>query len=106
MRASSSSGPEPSPSRGRVCHISRSTGWIDPNRPRRPISEVNLLAVALGSPVWTLGTAWESVFHSLIPRDVEKAYRKASAGLPLRDEEVARLRAVAERLQVELDVRD
>ncbi len=97
--------PAPAPRR-KVCYLSRARGWIDPERPKRPTSEVNLLAVALGSPVWTLGTAWESIFRSLIPPLIEDAYRKATAHVRLTEEEVDRLRTVAERLQVELVVRD
>ena len=67
---------------------------------------MNLLAVYLGSPVWTLGTAWESIFHSLIPPSVERAYRDATARLPLTDEEVDRLREVADHLGVRLEVLD
>lgn len=90
----------------RVCHLSRRRGWIDPDRPRRASSEVNLLAVYLDSPVWTLGTAWESVFRSLIPPTVERAYRKATARVPLTEAEVATLREVAEHLGVRLEVHD
>jgi hypothetical protein len=89
-----------------VCHLSRRRGWIDPASPRRPTSEVNLLAVYLGSPVWTLGTAWESVFRSLIPPSVERAYRNATAHVPLSEAEVAILREVAQRLGVRLEVHD
>ena len=89
-----------------VCYLSRRRGWIDPERSHRPTSEVNLLAVALGAPVWTLGTAWESIFHHLIPPTVEQAYRKAMVRSPLSEEEVQRLREVAERLRIRLEVSD
>lgn len=90
----------------KVCYLSRRRGWIDPERPRRPVAEVNLLAVYLGSPVWTLGTAWESVFHTLIPPAVENAYRAATARVRLSEPEVELLRQVAERLGVRLEIRD
>jgi hypothetical protein len=90
----------------RVCHLSRRRGWIDPEHPRRAISEVNLLAVYLGSPVWTLGTAWESIFGSLIPPRVERAYRNATARNPLTEQDVVLLREVADRLGVRLEVYD
>ncbi len=90
----------------RVCHVSRRKGWLDPSAPRRPTSETNLLAVYLGSPVWTLGTAWESVFRTLIPLSVERAYRKATAHLALTEQDLETLRAVAERLGVRLEVHD
>ena len=90
----------------RVCHLSRRGGWIDPDQPGRAVAEVNLLAVYLGSPVWTLGTAWESVFHGLIPPSVERAYRKATARLALSDDELQVLRSVADRLAVRLEVQD
>ena len=104
--------PEPSEAQSdaspaaRVCHLSRRHGWVDPQRPRRPSSEVNLLAVYLGSPVWTLGTAWESIFRSLIPPSVERAYRNATARLPLTEAEVRLLREVADHLRVRLEVLD
>jgi hypothetical protein len=97
---------EDRPASGRVCYLSRSRGWIDPDRPRRATSEVNLLAIYLGSSVWTLGTAWETVFRSLIPPSIENAYRKAMVRARLSPEEVDRLKAVAERLGVELRVQD
>ena len=97
-------GPGGPPPTRRACYLSRSRGWIDPARPRRATSEVNLLAVALGSPVWTLGTAWETVFRSLIPPRIEEAYRKAMVRARLTEEEVEQLRAVAERLGIELRV--
>jgi hypothetical protein len=90
----------------RICYLSRRRGWTDPARPGRPSSEVNLLAVYLGSPVWTLGTAWESVFRTLVPRAVEEAYRKASAQSRLSEAEVEVLRSVAHRLHVRLEVVD
>ena len=52
----------------KVCYLSRTKGWTDPERPRRPVSEVNLLAIYLGNPVWTLETAWAAVFGTFIPR--------------------------------------
>ncbi len=67
---------------------------------------MNLLAVYLGAPVWTLGTAWETVFRSLIPPSIENAYRKAMVRARLAPEEVERLQAVAERLAIELRVTD
>jgi hypothetical protein len=90
----------------RVCHLSRRRGWIDPFRPRRAASEVNLLAIYLDAPVWTLGTAWESIFRRRIPASVENAYRKATARIPLTEGEVAVLQTVAERLGVRLEVQD
>jgi hypothetical protein len=90
----------------RVCFLSRRRGWIDPARPERPASEVNLLAVYTGFPVWTLGTAWEAIFRSLMPRDVESAYRKATARSRLSDEELVVLRRVADALGVRLEIVD
>ena len=102
---SSESGAAPARSR-RVCYLSRSRGWIDPERPGRPISEVNLLAVALGAPVWTMGTAWESIFHRLIPLPVARAFRTAMVRSRLTEDEVRVLQAAADQLHVELVVRD
>lgn len=90
----------------RICYLSRSRGWVDPDHPRRPASEVNLLAVALGSPVWTMGTAWESIFHRLIPLSVARAFRAAMVRSRLTEEEIQVLRDAAERLRVELVVQD
>jgi hypothetical protein len=90
----------------RICYLSVRRGWIDPEAPRRPTHEVNLLAVYLGSRVWTLGTAWESIFRSLIPPAIERAYRKAMVRSPLSEEDVGRLREVAERLDIDLKVVD
>ena len=90
----------------RICYLSRSRGWIDPDNPRRPTSEVNLLAVALGAPVWTMGTAWESIFHRLIPLPVARAFRSAMVRSRLNEEEVRVLQEAAEQLHVTLDVRD
>lgn len=94
-----------SPSR-KVCYLSRRKGWTDPEQPRRPVSEVNLLAVYLGSPVWTLDTAWAAVFGTLIPLPVARAYRTATARSSLSDREVDVLREVADHLNVELRVLD
>ena len=90
----------------RVCYLSRSRGWIDPENPGRPTSEVNLLAVALGSPVWTMGTAWESIFHRLIPLPIARAFRSAMVRSRLTEEEVRALRDAADRLRVELVVQE
>jgi len=90
----------------KVCFLSRRRGWIDPTRPGRPTYEVNLLAVYLGSSVWTLGTAWESIFRRMIPLEIERPYRKAMARTRLTDEEIGRLRGVAESLRVRLEVVD
>ncbi len=95
-----------STSAARVCYLSRSQGWIDPDHPRRPTSEVNLLAVAIGAPVWTMGTAWESIFHRLIPLPVARAFRAAMVRSRLTEEEVRVLRGAAEQLHVTLEVRD
>ena len=107
MATPSPSGPEsPAPSAPKVCYLSRKKGWTDPDRPRRAVSEVNLLAVYLGSPVWTLETAWAAVFGSLIPLSVARAYRTASSRSRLTDDEVRVLREVADRLRVELRILD
>ncbi|HTT14665.1 MAG TPA: hypothetical protein VMG81_02650 [Thermoplasmata archaeon] len=90
----------------RVCYLSRKRGWIDPGDPRRPTSEVNVLAVALRSRVWTLDTAWASVFNTPVPRHVASAYRRAMSRASLTDEQVTILREVADRLRVELRVVD
>ncbi len=99
--------PEPEPRRDRpVCYLSRSRGWVDPGDPHRPASEVNLLAVALGSKVWTTGTAWESVFRRPIPLEVARAYGAAMARSPVSDRGVELLVRVARALRVELRVID
>ena len=90
----------------RVCHLSRRRGWIDPENPHRPTSEVNLLAIALGSPVWTMGTAWETLFHELIPLPVARAFRSAMVRARLSDDEVRALQGAAERLGIALQVVD
>ncbi len=90
----------------RVCVLSRSRGWIDPDHPHRPTSEVNLLAVATGAPVWSLGTAWKAIFRELMPRSIEDSFRKAMVRARLSDDDVRRLRTVAEHLRIELIVRD
>lgn len=90
----------------RICFLSRSRGWIDPSDPHRPTSEVNLLAIATGAPVWSLGTAWKALFRQLMPPQVEDAYRKAMVRARLSEAEVDRLREVADRLRIELVVRD
>jgi hypothetical protein len=97
----------PAPTRvRRICYLSRSRGWIDPDHPRRPTSEVNLLAVATGAPVWSLGTAWKALFRQLMPTSIEDAFRKAMVRARLTEDEVQRLRTVAEHLSIDLDVRD
>jgi hypothetical protein len=98
--------PAAAPRPRRVCFLSRSRGWIDPDHPSRPTSEVNLLAVATGAPVWSLGTAWKSIFRQLMPPSIEDAYRKAMVRARLSEAEVQRLRTVAEHLRIDLDVRD
>lgn len=90
----------------RVCYLSRHRGWIDPDDPRRPTSEVNLLAVALRSRVWTLDTAWDSIFRSPAPRPFALAFRKAMTRVALSDGEVELMRGVARELGVELVVLD
>ncbi|MGI0054564.1 MAG: hypothetical protein ACREBZ_02440 [Thermoplasmata archaeon] len=79
---------------------------MDPQHPRRAVAEVNLLAVYLGNPVWTLETAWAAVFGNLIPPAVARAYRTATARVPVSESEVHILRDVADRLSVELKVVD
>lgn len=95
--------PASAPAR-KVCYLSRRKGWIDPTQPRRPVSEVNLLAVYLGSPVWTLETAWAAIFGSYMPREIAHAYRTATARVPVSESEVRILQEVADRLSVELRV--
>lgn len=99
-RGASASGPL------RSCYLSRRRGWIDPEHPERPTSEVNLLAVALDSRVWSLGTAWMSLFGTLIPKPVAEAFRKGMARVPISDAEVGLLEDVAVRLHVRLVVTD
>jgi hypothetical protein len=94
------------PASRRTCYLSRRRGWIDPENERRPASEVNLLAIALGSRVWTLDTAWASIFNQPVPRSVAHAYRKAMARTGLSEREIDLLREVAERLRIELVVTD
>ena len=96
----------PSTAPPRVCYLSRARGWIDPDRPRRPTSEVNLLAVALGSPVWTMGTAWESIFHRPMPIPIARAFRSAMVRSRLTEDEVRVLRDAADQLRIELVVQD
>ena len=67
---------------------------------------MNLLAVALGSPVWTMGTAWESIFHRLMPLPVARAFRSAMVRSRLTEEEVQVLRDAADRLRIDLVVQD
>jgi hypothetical protein len=67
---------------------------------------VNLLAVATGAPVWSLGTAWKALFRQLMPAGIEDAFRKAMVRARLTDPEVDRLRDVADRLHIQLIVRD
>jgi hypothetical protein len=98
--------PSSAPADRRVCYLSRTRGWIDPDHPRRPTSEVNLLAVALGSPVWTMGTAWETTFHHLIPLPVARAFRSAMVRTRLTYEEVDLLKGVAEQLHIDLVISD
>ncbi len=90
--------------RRRVCYVSRRKGWVDPNEPHRPTSEVNLLAVALGAPVWTLGTAWETLFRELVPLPVARAFRSAMVRARLTDEDLRALQGAAERLGISLRV--
>jgi hypothetical protein len=108
MGATSGPAPPPlvTPRSRRVCFLSRSRGWIDPDHPGRPTSEVNLLAVATGAPVWSLGTAWKSIFHELMPNGIEAAYSKAMVRARLSEDDVRRLRDVAEHLRIDLEVRD
>ena len=96
----------PLPRPRRVCVLSRSRGWIDPEHPHRPTSEVNLLAIATGAPVWSLGTAWKAIFRELMPRSIEDSFRKAMVRARLSDDDVRRLRTVAEHLRIDLVVRD
>jgi hypothetical protein len=95
----------PEPSRP-VCYLSRRRGWTDPERPKRPTSEVNLLAIALRSRVWTLDTAWASIFNTPVPREIAHAYRRAMSRATMSDAQVDLLRAVADRLRIELRVID
>lgn len=91
---------------GLVCYLSRRRGWIDPDDPHRPTSEVNLLAVALHSRVWTLDTAWDSIFHYPAPRPFTLAFRRAMTRTPLSDAEIALIGDVARKLRIELVVLD
>ncbi len=90
----------------RTCYLSRHRGWTDPEDPSRPTSEVNLLAVALDSRVWSLNTAWMSIFGTLIPKPVAEAFRKGMARVPISEVEVQMLQDVAQRLKVRLVVTD
>ncbi len=90
----------------RICYLSRRRGWIDPDHPRRPTSEVNLLAIALHSRVWTLDTAWDSIFHYPAPRPFTLAFRKAMTRTALSDEEIKLIDDVARMLKIELVVQD
>jgi hypothetical protein len=90
----------------KVCYLSRRKGWTDPAQPRRRVADVNLLAIYLEAPVWTLRTAWVRIFNSLIPESVERAYVTATAGARVSDSEIRVLREVADRLRVELRVID
>ena len=99
------SGPPATPPH-KVCYLSRRKGWTDPARPHRPVSEVNLLAVYLESRVWTLEPAWAAVFGNLIPPTVARAYRTATARVPVSESEIRVLRELADRLDVELRVVD
>lgn len=89
-----------------VCYLSRRRGWIDPAAPKRPTSEVNLLAIALRSRVWTLDTAWASIFNTPVPREIAHAYRRAMSRATVTEEQVGLLLRVAERLRVDLRIVD
>ena len=56
--------------------------------------------------MYTLETTWAWAFGTRIPKEIERAYRNASARLSLSEREVELLRGVADRLRVELRVVD
>ncbi len=87
-----------------VCRVSRRRGWVDEKNRPRPASEANLLAIAIGAPVWTIGTAWESIFHRAMPRDVHQALSRAMVRARLTEADVGCLRRAAEWLGVALEV--
>ena len=56
--------------------------------------------------MWSLGTAWKAIFRELMPRSIEDSFRKAMVRARLSDDDVRRLRTVAEHLRIDLVVRD
>jgi len=98
--------PSPRASDRKICYLSRRKGWTDPTRPKSPVSEVNLLAIFLGAPVWTLNTAWMAVFRENVPPSVASAYRTATARVRISEPEIRILQQVADRLGVELKITD
>ncbi|MHB1435762.1 MAG: hypothetical protein ACYCPN_06285 [Thermoplasmata archaeon] len=95
----------PLPSGGKTCYLSRSRGWLTERSTKAVPSEGNLLAVALGRPVWTAGTAWESLFHRPMPRGLSSAFWKAMVRVRLDEIDVAHLQAAARSLGVRIEWR-
>jgi hypothetical protein len=89
----------------RVCYLSRSRGWLTSASSKATASEANLLAVALGRPVWTAGTAWESLFHRPMPLGLSAAFWKSMVRARLSESDVDHLRAAARSLGVRLELR-
>ncbi len=53
-----------------------------------------------------MGTAWETLFHELIPLPVARAFRSAMVRARLSDDDVRVLQGAAERLGIALKVVD
>lgn len=85
-----------------VCYVSRTRGWVGSDGQPRSASSANLLAVAIGRPVWTTGTAWESIFHHPMPRRLSEAYWRSMVRARLTEPDLEQLRWAAARLGVRL----
>lgn len=90
---------------GKICYLSRSRGWLTERSTKAVPSDGNLLAVALGRPVWTAGTAWESLFHRPMPRGLSAAFWKTMVRAKLDEDDVTHLRAAARSLGVRIELR-
>jgi len=90
---------------GRTCYLSRSRGWLTERSTKAVPSDGNLLAAALGHPVWTAGTAWESLFHRPMPRGLSSAFLKSMVRARLDESDVAHLTAAARSLGVRIEWR-
>lgn len=90
---------------GRICYLSRSRGWLTERSTKAVPSDGNLLAVAIGRPVWTAGTAWESLFHRSMPPGLNTAFWKSMVRARLDETDIAHLQAAARSLGVRILLR-